>query len=326
LKRLLNIFLIVVIGILLVATPAYADTADPDSVTMGDKFANRNLIETGDALIYFTPAINYTSTPADAIDKTFTYQLIDTDNVTVLATRDAYNFVNDGYGENPVSFYFSAADNLTWAQEYTIRITGKPSVFDTPPIFNFPLSVGDFSSANTTTLIQQAELTENLLGMARDLTISMATTLLEETDVGTVFSSFGEELFRNVIPGLQAMAPSLFLVVIFQPDYTEREWDESQSENYTARQAGTTDRSAMAEFGSKMLNMDFSISAMLPLLLVCVGLLVMSVKTSNSVSHGMLNSSAIVILATPIGWMPFAMMAVIGTFLAIYSSIRIWLK
>ncbi|KKN46247.1 hypothetical protein LCGC14_0674540, partial [marine sediment metagenome] len=86
------------------------------------------------------------------------------------------------------------------------------------------------------------------------------------------------------------------------------------------------DRSAMAEFGSKMLNMDFSISAMLPLLLVCVGLLVMSVKTSNSVSHGMLNSSAIVILATPIGWMPFAMMAVIGTFLAIYSSIRIWLK
>ena len=101
--------------------------AHPDSnPTIDEIHINRNLIETGDVLIYALYNIPYASTPDERVDQLFVFRLMDTDGVTELGRNEAYAYVNRGYGQGVISFYFDASDASTWGQAYYIRISEKP--------------------------------------------------------------------------------------------------------------------------------------------------------------------------------------------------------
>lgn len=326
-KTLIRSTLLFIAVGLIFSSPVYADTPDPDSVVIdeayGGIFVNRNLLENGDALFYFTPSINYTTIPDLAIDEAFIFQLIDTDNTTVLASREGYNFVTSGYGPNINSFYFDNVTAPTWGQSYTIRITGKPSAFDTPPIYNFPVSIGDYTT-ETTQVANAAELRSNIIYIAQRLSISMATDLLDQGEVGTVLSLYGEELFRNTIPGIQAMAPSLFAIVLNYPNWTPRAWSENQSDNYSSTYIDTDEGDAVKEFFKAMVNADIEVGLAFPIIALCITFIAISAKMSEKIHAGLIWCSAAVIIASPQGWVPMAAVSIIALVMAFYSSFRLF--
>ena len=318
----------IIIGIGLIAvisTPGWAIDS-PDEVTIDDTKINRHLMETDDMLIYFTPNVNYDTTPNETITEAFAFCLLDTDGVTIIATRDGYAYDNNGYGLSLCSFYFTAADNITWAQSYTIRIIGKVSVFgDDPPIYDFPINVSEYSEYDTQ-VENRAEATVNMLDMANELSSSMDIELTEEIDVKTVLTSDGADLFRNAIPGIQAMVPALFDVVIYDPDYTGRDWTKAQSENYSGTYVDTPEGSASSGFWSSMFNFNFSFGMAAPMIIACAILLIASTRMTNQVFSGMLNSSACIIISAPAGWLPMAIVSIGALLLSFYSSLRLFLK
>jgi len=100
--------LLVLIPLILVATPAYADTPDPDSTpTLVKADWYRNLLEPDDRLLIWEANIPYAIPPTTLVTETFYWELIDTDNVTVLGTTTGYAYHDNGYGYNVYSMYFS---------------------------------------------------------------------------------------------------------------------------------------------------------------------------------------------------------------------------
>lgn len=313
--------------IFLIASPVYAaDTPLPDGTpTIDETHINRYMLEEDDFVLYFIVNIPYDTTPDLPVDRTFFISLIATDNTTVLGSREIYDFTNDGYGENPVSFYFDPDDAPTWGEEYTVRISGKPSAFADPPVYNIPLSASDYTDETGHTE-NQNEMRQYIIDIAQTLSVSMSIDLLEESDITTVFSSYGQELFRNAIPGIQNMLPSLFPIVIYQPDYSEREWTEAQSANYSGRYTDTPEGTAINDFWSSMIHVNFSLAASIPIIVACVAFMIMSAKQTEQIYSGLLNCSAAVIISGPAGWIPMAIISIIMLFLTFYSSTRIFLK
>lgn len=307
------------------ATPVYADTGDPDSVTPPVFYGQRNLLEDDDFLLYFPFGVNYASTPSDPIYDTFDFVLYDTDGVTILGNREAYDFVNDGYNDNMLGFYFSADDAPTWGQEYILSIRGKPSAFDDPPIYTYTVPTTAYTSTDTQATNQE-EVRLDILSIARDLSSPMDVDLLEQSETGEVLSSYGEQLFRNAIPGLQAMVPELFSVVLYTPNYPEleRSWSGNVSENYSGRYDDTEEYSAISGFWEQMFNIEFNLGAAIPVVFACIVFIVASVKISNEAYSGMLNSAMALTVATPWGVMPMAMLAVGGLLSAFVSSFKLF--
>lgn len=208
---------------------SYADTAQPSSVNIQDVDIYNSLIQANDFLAVVPYTIAYPSTPSDSIDKTFTFEFIDTDGATLLGAVTAYPFYNSGYSQGVVSFYFSA--NITaWGLLYTIRVAESPAFFTSPAYWDFPVSASDYSAYTANQTANRSLLQTKVVKVAQQLTIAWAisaTPLTEQGGSGVILSSYGEAYFRNAIFGLQQMCPSLFLLQNTYLDYTGRSWDYS---------------------------------------------------------------------------------------------------
>jgi hypothetical protein len=177
---------------LLVAAPARADTPYPDSTpTLEQVDVYRNLLETGDSLYVIYANIPYATPPDTDITDTFIVRLIDTDGTTVLGSTVGYAFNDDGYGYNVWSMYFPAADGLVWEALYTLRLSGNPAVFVTPPIYNVSIAASDYTDL-TTQAENRSALAVRILALADDLDnkwgLAATASLLVESEAGTVLS------------------------------------------------------------------------------------------------------------------------------------------
>jgi hypothetical protein len=298
---------------------------DPDSISIDGISINRHLMETDDMLIYYICNIAYGTLPGVNIDDAFVFKFIDTDNVTVLGTSEAYPFSTDGYNENVASFYFSAADAPTWGAEYIIRVQGKASVFADPPIRDFSIVASDYTS-QTTQATNRTETYVNIIDIAQTLSASMSIDLLSESGTTTYFSSYGEELFRNAIPGLQAMVPELFDTVITAMNYTKRSWGTELSDNYSSTYNGTPIGNSISNLGTSLFNINFSLAASIPLIIVCVLLMVASTRIMGAVYGGLVLSAAVIINTAPLGWMPMAMISIFAILGGLYLSYQLFFK
>ena len=112
-KRLRYSIILALLAVFLLATPAYADTPDPDSTPTVDEInIYTNVLETGDWLIVIYANIPYAIPPTTPVTSTFIWRFMDTDNVTELANTVGTNYNDDGYGYNVYSMYLTA-DNRT---------------------------------------------------------------------------------------------------------------------------------------------------------------------------------------------------------------------
>lgn len=250
-KRILRAVLISLIPLFLLSPLALA-AAPPGVMQIYSVQVVRNTIIDGDTTFVFHGYIEDYSYTEPASD-TILMRLYDTDNVTLLSATVPYVYFGYGYDNFVASFYFDNTTAISWNGAYIINITGTPGSFDTLPTpVNRSLETSDFCSGDSQSSNQVA-LAGYVLSVAQLLELAYpAYSFYGSTGDATVLSDVGETYFKGCIPGLQSMAPELFLVQFYIPVSSEMLLGSNQSVTYGARLEDTEIAEGMAELGAEM--------------------------------------------------------------------------
>ncbi len=305
---------------LFLASPVYADVDNPDSVSLYDMAVYRHLIEEDDFLAVIPYSITYGTEPDISIDKTFIFRFIDTDGTTELGACLAFPYINNGYGDGIVSFYFDADSAPTWETEYTVRVDGNPTQFSSPDTWPFTLPTSAYSSYDTQEE-NQALLKSDIIAIARDLEISWGIELLGESDVSTVLGDYGEAYFRNAIYGIQNMCPSLFSVEIVPLEPSDRTWDTDFADSFLTKYDGTWFGDALTGFGG-LFNVETSAAtslASLVITIIMIGVLIW--KLNATANSGLMHGTAALGLFTLLGTFSFTIHGLIAFMFALATTL-----
>lgn len=324
--RIFIALLLAIVALVSFALPVFADQADPDSTPSVDSInIYRNLLETDDRFIVIYSNIPYATTPDATVSQAFTWQLIDTDGVTVLGQTTGYAYNDNGYGYNVFGFYFSAADALVWNQLYTIKLLGNPAIFDTPSEYNYPVALADYTTLTDSTENKQA-LALQLLTMAADLDIawglSSSASLLYESESGTVLSIYGEAFYRGAIYGVQALAPEAFRLVVMDIDADDRTWTSGFSDNLTTQFAGTWIEAAKTG-GGTIFGLGYDLTSIIIVFGLCVGVLILNLWLSRDNWNAAVDIAVILVVAPMIDMIPLSFTALICALFVIYEGTKI---
>lgn len=303
------------------ASPALA-ISNPDSPPIiSNVKINKSLIETGDMVIYGDYDIPYASIPSVDASDTFIFRLIDTDNTTELGAIVPYVMIDYGYNKGVFGFYFSAADAPTWGQSYIIRISQNPTYFPSPISTDYVMATTAYTT-KTSQEDNQTEMAINIINAAQRMQSNYPTyTFLEDSAGGTVLSSpTGETYFRGTIYGIQAMAPSLFLVQVLSQSTEDRAWTTNQSDTYEERfdstWVGTSVNATANQFGITP-QMAMGMGFILPL---CLGAIVVSSMRFRRTEPGFMASFLFMFMGELMGWFPTAIFGVVLQAMSIYIA------
>lgn len=336
-KRLGLGLLLALLAVTLIITPVYADTPDPDSnPTVDDIRIYRNVLETGDWFMYIYANIPYATVPDTPVTETFIWSLIATDNVTEYGSTVGYAYnvgthQDDGFGYNVWSLYFDAANvtalGMVWGTTtYKARLSGNPAVFDTPPIYNFAITAGDYSSLTVSAEVKSAIATQ-ILTLADDLEnkwgLASTYALLTQSEAGTVLSLFGEAFFRGAIHGVQSFAPEAFSVVIRAIDVEPRTWTTTYAENTTQQWAGSWVDTAKAA-GQALFGTTYDLLSIILLLMMSVGLLIGNIMLTGDHWNGLVDVSVIGVIGARLGMYDLGFLILVAALCWIYIDFKIW--
>lgn len=327
--KLAALILFALLGpILLSAGSVNADTiSNPDSdCTTSNIHVNRNLVNTGDMLVTGQYKLPYASPPSIGADKTFLFELVDTDGTTVLGYNAPYVYFDNGYNDGIFSLYFDSGHTPTWGVSYIVRIAENPTQFDTPQHWDFVIPSNAYSVL-TDQNGNQADLTGQCITMAQNLqAIYNISGGLVTTSNGTVLTTVGEDYFRGAISSLQAMAPKLFLVQNLPVDLTSTNWTTTQFDTYENRWNGTwvgTDINATSTQWGMTPGLVMSMMFTAPL---CLGAVVFSSIKFRKTDPGFVTLALFLIMAVIMGFVPKAIFASVYQLLGIYVAYLLFFK
>lgn len=325
---MMRYILALILGIICIVCAQYPVAAadeDPDSVSIYDISVYRHLLEDDDWLAVVPYTVSYTDEPDLSIDKTYIFRLVDTDDTTILGSMLAFPYINGGYGDGIISFYFDAASAPLWDTEYTIRVDQNPSNYDTPQTWLFTLPASAYSVYDTQSA-NQALLQAEIIAICRELEISWSIELLGETEVSTVLSDYGEAYFRNSILGLQTMCPDLFSVEITPVTSERRTWDETFADTFETRYSGYFWGDAMTGFAG-LFNVDSSPATAVVSLIIIAILMGLAMKFFKATGHSALMVGfAALGLCTCLGVVSFTLHGFIAFITAVASGVVLFLN
>lgn len=198
--RACRILLVALLLIFVFALPVLA-IGNPTSISMGDLYAFRNVLVSGDQLYFVRYTVNYAVSPSELPSTIYMMAIYSVDGLTPLFTRPL-NY----YQENIISIYLTPAQALTWGNAYIVRIMGNPGVF---PILtegvnqiSRTLAPGDFHEAS--------DLGSTMLAQAQILQTDWSITLLSSG----LLNSTGATYFNSAVPGLNNMVPSIYVTTL----------------------------------------------------------------------------------------------------------------
>ncbi len=285
---------------------------------------NRYLVASGDMCITGLYTIPYATLPTTidsswTADKAFLLRLISTDGVTELGQITPYVHFVSGYRQGVFSFYFSPTTAPTWGLAYIIRISENPALFAAPQSWDTTIPASSYTSF-TSQADNQADLSDKVIARSHTLESVYSSTLLSTSGARIILSvPTGENYFRGVIYGLQAMAPSLYLVQSSSIDMTPTIWNTANFDAYAARFAGTwvgTAQNATAtQFGlSDQLVMS------IPMMLGCLVAVIFSSLLVRKVEPGWIIACVLLMMGALLGWVPMAIFAIIYQTMAVYLA------
>jgi len=323
-KKLIRVVILLVcfVAPLLVVHLVEAIPSPSPPPSVSNMHINQNLLTTGDILIYGDYDLPYVAPPSVAANQAFIFSLIASDNLTELGAIRPFVFFDNGYNEGVFSFYFSSITtaNITWGNVYTIRISENPAQFTSPVEIDYGVPSNVWTTANATE-DNQLELAINIINAANRLEqVHTTYTLLDTAAAGTVLSSpSGETYFRGAIYGVQAMAPSLFMVQVLDYDQSYRTWttdySDNQTERFDATWVGASENVTATQFGTTQ-----SVFGYIFILPLCVGAVVVaSIKWRKS-EVGFIACGLFLFTGFLMGWVPGAIFASAYQAMGIYTA------
>lgn len=314
--RLLTALLILCLP-LVVLTEAQAIPAPSGTPSVSGLYVNRNLIVSGDWLIYGTYDIPYTSPPTVLADQAFTFQLLDSTRTTIYGSVTPYSYFSNGYGTGNFFMYFATGPE-TWSGGY-IRIAENPAHFGSPVNFDTAISVSN--TAVTEQAANRAQLASNVLAMAGILQGLYSTSMVSSSLLKTVLvSPAGETYYRGACYGIQAMAPTIFLTETLSLDLTSTNWTTAQADIYSSRFSstfvGAADNATATQFGLQ----PSMIPAFVFMFPICVGLVIVSSLCYKRQEPGLVAASVWALCSFLMGWIPAPVFGSIWQLMGMYTG------
>ncbi len=295
-------------------------TIDPPSDTpvVSQIKANRNLLASGDELIYGEYSIPYTIPPDEyGADETYILRLLD--DSTEIAQVVPYVLVDNGYNKGVFSFYLT--DNSTWGEELTIRISQNPAHFTTPLSYDYQIPLTAYTTA-TSQESNQTLLAINVLASAgRMQSYYTGYTFKESGAAGTVLANpTGETYFRGAIFGIQIMAPNLFLVQTLEIDTTDSSWTTDKFDEYGERFDETWVGGNVTATGTEFGMTPSALMGFIFILPLCIGAIIVSAIKFRKPEPGLMAAALFLIMGALMSWFPMALFASIYQLCGIYLA------
>jgi hypothetical protein len=303
--------------ILLPAIPVSAYTSQPDETPkFTEVHVNRNLITTGDAMIYGMYELHYHTIPDVAADQTYIISVMNSAKTITYGFTTPFVYHDKGYGKGAISIYL-APDTITWEQSLYIRIAQVPDQFETPVNTDISVLANKYTTF-TTQSDNQAEVAANLFTIGQTLETEYDAQFFTNSDGRNVLTDPGEAYFRGAIPGLQGVAPDLFLIQTDAIDFATKQYTTEQFTTYQTRFTGTWVGSAM-DAGGDMLGMGGNTFMMFIFTLpLCIGAVVFTSLKFKKSEPGFILAALFMIMAAIMGWMPMALFATVFQLFGIY--------
>jgi hypothetical protein len=317
------LMLTLLLVVVLLATPAWADPADPTNLQVESVKVFRHVVEADDFVLVFHYNIHYdTGQPDDPANKLFTFRLLDTNGVDYLGATIPYAYYNSGYDQGCATFYFPEGEAPDWEGSYILRISGNPEYFSSPPLASRTLLTSDYSQLETP-LENRTLLGNYILDIARDLEINWTTPLLYAGSLGTVLNSTGETYFRGAVTGLQVMAPQIFAVQTTTPEYTPAEYTSAQGQLYENRFEDTWVGKNLVYFGEQF-HVKWNMITGIIVLGVIIALAVVCQTRYGTTKPALIGGAIVMLGGTVLGWVAPAIMAIFVIFFALFLG-YVWM-
>lgn len=227
------------VGFFLCPQVALADPAAPDALQILDVEVFRHLVEDDDYLMVFLFNIEYASPPDDPANDLFMFRM--TSGTTTIGDSLPYTYGMDGYQYGISGMYFPSSGSATWGSLYTVRIDGNPAVWVSPPTVSYTMLATDYSSASGQA-DNRSELSAWIVNAVQDLEVnwSVPGELITITNIGTILTAEGQHYMLGAIPGLMAMAPSIFAIKYHDVEWPDATWSDDRAADTEARFDDTT--------------------------------------------------------------------------------------
>jgi len=182
--------------------------------------AYRHVLEDGDLLIHGRYNWPYASPPTETITQAVFVRLLA--GTTELAYCAPYAYYSRGWSYGSFSMYLTAAEaSGYWEDTLTVDMRGSPTLTWTGG-GDYVVTTTTINWRSTATAVAtRALMCSHLISWATTLGDYWSVALVSQYAAGDKFSSYGEEYFTNVIPGLRVMVPDLFAGASETPSYDD---------------------------------------------------------------------------------------------------------
>lgn len=324
--RLAGMFLLAVLALTVFAGPVYATDLPDSSPTLDGIQIYRNVLEDDDMFIFIKEDTPYASPPTTDYDEAFIWQLYDTTDTIELARAVGYAYNDYGYNENIIGFYFAADDAPAWGGAYYLKLTGTPIAFSTPPVYQFPIESGDYSSLTDQDDVQIA-ISNQVIEWAEDLNSEWG---LDPDDYLTAsgqttqsLSLEGETFFRGAVYGIQSLAPYAFQLVTLNVTNTERTWTDNYTTNLLTMYDGTYLDTAMDDANTG-LGADYNLAGIIGLI-VMMGILVGAcVYVGGDIWGSMVIASGPLVIGGRLAMIGLGELGFVAAMMWLFISGKIW--
>lgn len=209
--RSLLAFILCLAMVAVSASLVLASIGDPTSISIGDVWVFRDVLEPGDQLFFVRYVVHYDPVPTEEPGDTWQMALHDAGGALV-ATRPLNYFQH-----NIISIYLTPAKAIAWEGPHVVRIMGNPAVF--PSLVEgvntraVTLGSGNFREGR--------DLGGIMLTQAGKLETAWAITLLT---AGGRLNATGATFFNEAMPGLPWMVPEIYAAAVARPGAERLEW------------------------------------------------------------------------------------------------------
>ena len=313
--------------ILSVSSPAYAIELPDDTPEVIEINAYRNILETADMLVIVYENTPYATTPNMTYSEAFIWKIYDTDGSTELGYAMTSNYHDLGYGYNVISFYFSAADAVTWGEYYYIKLKGLAAAFASPPTYTFQMAAGDYSSLTDTDEVREA-IALRIMRLALDLNnkwdLDSADRLTADYEIGTRLSIEGQAFFRQSIYGSQAMAPTIFPMYYSDVTDEDRTWTDAYVSELEGQYTGTDVGAAITE-GMALTDTDYNLLGLMIVLAIVI-LLIFGHWYLGSGNRwtGFIESAPVLVISGRMALLGLGELGLVVALCWLYFSGRLW--
>ena len=298
------------------ATPIHATLSNPTSLSLSDIHVNRNLVQSGDMLIYFSYNIAYSSIPTTVpASNSFIFRLYD--GTTEIGRNVPYAYNDAGYGYGISAIYFNASNAPAWNGTYTLSLEGNPIQFTSPMSYSIALSTANYTTL-TSVADNQEDVRSNIVTMIQELEVQWNHTLLTQSSSVTYLATAGAGYLVYAIPNIKNIAPKLFSASILYPDFTTRNYTTNNlSAQYRERYNGTFIGNFTSGLGS-LFGTGASFAGGVLVLILCVACIIFTAVKMGSALPGFIGAILCQLMCYLMGWLAPGFMGIIGFFFVIY--------